>query len=131
MIAVNESIPNIPKLEMVKVLPSQSEGCNFLSFAFLANSFTETLISSKESPSAKRSTGTSNPSSTATAIPIFTWWFSRMTSPNQLLFTLGCCFKARATALTIKSLKLILTGAVSFTTVLAAMVASMLIFMVR
>ena len=57
---------------MVKVLPSQSAGCNFLSFAFLANSFTDTLISSKERPSAKRSTGTNKPSSTATAIPIFT-----------------------------------------------------------
>ena len=32
--AVNSSIPNIPRLEIVNVLPSQSDGCNFLFFAF-------------------------------------------------------------------------------------------------
>ena len=72
MIAVNESIPNIPKLEIVNVLPSQSAGCNFLSFAFFANSFTLPLICDKLKLSAKRNTGTSKPSSTATAIPILT-----------------------------------------------------------
>jgi hypothetical protein len=44
MIEVNSSIQNMHKLEIVKVLPSQSEGCNFLLFAFVAKSFTSTEI---------------------------------------------------------------------------------------
>ena len=40
IIEVNSSIPNIPKLETVNVFPSQSDGCNFLSFARLPKSFT-------------------------------------------------------------------------------------------
>src|SRR5690606_12773298 len=37
IIAVNSSIPNIPKLETVKVLPSQSFGCSSLFFALPPN----------------------------------------------------------------------------------------------
>ena len=65
-------MPNIPKLEMVNVEPSQSLGCNFLSFAFCAKSFTSAEICVNDLPSAKRTTGTNKPSSTATATPMFT-----------------------------------------------------------
>jgi hypothetical protein len=33
MIAVNSSTPNMPRFEMVKVLPSHSAGCSFFSLA--------------------------------------------------------------------------------------------------
>ena len=72
MIAVNSSMPNIPRLEIVKVEPSQSDGCNFLDLARCAKSFTSAEICESDFPSAKRTTGTNKPSSTATATPIFT-----------------------------------------------------------
>ena len=40
MIDVNSEMPNIPKLETVKVLPSISAGCNFFDFARPAKSLT-------------------------------------------------------------------------------------------
>ena len=43
-IAVNSSIQNIPRLEIVNVDPSQSAGCNFLFFALAAKSFTSEEI---------------------------------------------------------------------------------------
>ena len=42
---VKLSIPNIPRLEIVKVLPSISAGVNFLFFARSAKSFISLLIS--------------------------------------------------------------------------------------
>ena len=44
MMAVNSSISIIPKLEIVKVLPLNSAGCNFLSFALPYNSFASAAI---------------------------------------------------------------------------------------
>jgi hypothetical protein len=64
----------------------------------------------KDFPSAKRTTGTSKPSSTATATPMWTCSLKRILSPSQLLFTFGCCFRETATALITMSLKEILSG---------------------
>ena len=44
IIDVNSLIPNIPRLEIVKVLPSISVGFNFFSFALFAKSLTVSEI---------------------------------------------------------------------------------------
>src|SRR5690606_11846155 len=113
MIEVNSSIPNIPKLETVNVEPSQSAGCNFLALALPAKSFTSAEICDKDLPSAKRTTGTNKPSSTAIATPIFVCSLKRILSPCHEELTAGCCFKAIAAALITISLKDTLTGATS------------------
>ena len=66
-------MPNIPKLETVKVLPCISAGEIFLFLALPAKSFTEAPICVKLSPSVCFTTGTTNPSSTATATPTLMW----------------------------------------------------------
>src|SRR5690606_39795168 len=66
---VKLSIPNIPKLEIVNVLPSISCGVNFLFLAFTAKSLTATPIWVKLCSLANFTTGTTNPSGTATATP--------------------------------------------------------------
>ena len=130
-IAVKDSIPNIPKLEIVNVFPSQSLGWSFLSFAFCAKSFTSDEICISPLVSANFTTGTSNPSSTATATPICTWSFRRITSPIQALFTFGFFFKECATDFTTMSLKETLTPSMEFIAFLAAMALSISISNVR
>ena len=66
---VKLSIPNIPRFEIVKVLPSISAGVNFLFFARSAKSFVSLLISGKSFELEYLTTGTIKPSSTATATP--------------------------------------------------------------
>jgi hypothetical protein len=97
---------------MVKVEPSISAGCNFFAFALPANSFTSCEIWLNDLPSANLITGTSRPSSTATATPMCTCSLVRILSPRNDELMAGCCFKATAQALTTKSLNDILTGAI-------------------
>ena len=49
--------------------------------------------------SVKRKTGTTNPSSTATATPIFTWWLMVIASSFHCELIFGCFFNAIAQAL--------------------------------
>src|SRR5690606_29408 len=113
IIDVNSSIPNIPKLETVKVDPSQSAGVNFLDLALPAKSLTSAEICDNVLPSAKLTTGTNKPSSTAIATPMFVCWLNLILSPCHEEFTAGCCFKATATALITISLNDTFTGATS------------------
>ncbi|MNT43951.1 hypothetical protein D3C72_1804480 [compost metagenome] len=128
---VNSSIPNIPKLETVNVDPSQSAGCNFLAFAFWAKSFTSAEICDNDLPSAKRTTGTNKPSSTAIATPMLVCSLKRILSPCHEEFTAGCFFKATATAFTTISLKETFTGAISLICARAAIALSMSIDTVK
>ena len=104
MIEVNTSTPNIPKFDTVKVLPSISAGVSFLLRALPAKSFTKAPIWVSVSVSVNLITGTTNPSSIATATPTFTCLLYTVTSPFQELFTCGCFLRAIAHAFTTISL---------------------------
>ena len=69
IIEVKDSMPNIPRLDIVNVLPSISEGFYFFFFALSAKSFISKLISGRSLEFANLTTGTTRPSSTATATP--------------------------------------------------------------
>ena len=81
--------------------------------------------------SAKRMTGTTSPSSTATAMPMWMWSYWRMVSPSQLALTSGCWRSAMAEALMMMSLKEILSGAISLTRRRSSIVRVISIFIVR
>ncbi len=109
MIAVNSSMPNIPRLEMEKVLPVYSSGFSFFSRARPASSFTSRAISAIPFRSASRTTGVMSPSSTATATPMCTCSYRWMASPVQAALTKGWRASAIATALMTRSLGLTFT----------------------
>ena len=108
IIDVNSLIPNIPRLEIVKVLPSISVGFNFFSFALFAKSLTVSDIDWIFWLSANLITGTINPSSTAIATPIWMWSNLTILSSVHIELTSGWSFKANADAFKIKSLNDIL-----------------------
>ena len=72
IIEVKLSIPNIPRFDIVNVLPCIISGVSFLSLAKPAISLTELLMSATLILSAFFNTGTIKPSSTPTASPILT-----------------------------------------------------------
>src|SRR5690606_14004785 len=124
IIEVNSSIPNIPKLETVKVEPSISLGCNFLLRAFVAKSLTAVPICDKVIKSVWLTTGTTNPSSTATATPTFTWWLIIVAASVQVEFTCGCFFNAIAHAFTTISLNDTLVSGIELMVLRASMALS-------
>src|SRR5690606_40619342 len=101
------------KLDTVNEEPSQSAGVNFLAFALAANSLTSAEICDNDLPSAKRTTGTNKPSSTAIATPMFVCSLKRILSPCHEEFTAGYFFNATETAFITMSLQETFTGACS------------------
>ncbi len=104
MMAVNSSIPNIPRFEMLKVAPVYSSGWSFFSRARPASSRTSAPIWAAPLRSASRTTGVMRPSSTATATPTWTRWNRLMWSSCHWALTSGWRLSARAVALISRSL---------------------------
>ncbi|MNT70472.1 hypothetical protein D3C72_2088680 [compost metagenome] len=115
----------------MKVEPSQSAGCNFLALAFAPKSLTSAEMCDKDLPSAKRTTGTNKPSSTAIATPMLVCSLKRILSPPHDELTAGCFFNATATALITISLKETLTGATALIAVRAAIALSISMLIVK
>ena len=104
MIAVNSSMPNMPRLDTVAVAPVYSSGASLRSRARFASSRESRAISLIRFLSASAMIGVMSPSSTATAMPRCTRRWRRMLSPSQCAFTSGCWPSAVAIALSRMSL---------------------------
>eukprot|EP00919_Chromeraceae_sp_WS-2016_P054719 GHVR01130128.1.p1 GENE.GHVR01130128.1~~GHVR01130128.1.p1 ORF type:complete len:114 (-),score=0.74 GHVR01130128.1:1314-1655(-) len=109
MTDATELIPNIPKLLTDVVPPVYSRGSNFPSFALFAKSLTFFEISINPSVSALKTIGVINPPSIATATLTSACLNVLIVFPFHCELTLGKSLKAKAVALTIMSLTLILT----------------------
>ena len=112
--AVKLSTSNIPRLLTVNVPPLKSSGRSLPVRASSARCCDSRAIARIRRWSALRMTGTIRPCSSATAMPMCTCFFRiKRSSANETL-TCGIRTNAIATAFTIRSLKLTLTGFGSF-----------------
>ena len=100
---VNASTPYIPSAVTEKVPPSISASDSFLFLAASASRLVSIAISASSSWSVPCTTGTTNPSGTATAIPTLIWFSSTMSLPSIWLFAAGCWMRACAAAAITKS----------------------------
>ena len=103
MIAIKASTPYMPRLLMVKVPPPRSAGDSLRACALATSSARRAAIAARPSVSASWITGTTSPSSIATARPTFTRGLSTMLSFCQAGFSRGCLRSAEATTLTNRS----------------------------
>merc|ERR1712059_198949 len=102
--AVNSAMPNIPKLEMVKVPPWNSSSFNLFSLALPASSFTSAEICCIDLSATFLTMGVMSPAGVATATlmsMLSNMWGSSATTFALIWGTYG---KAVATALITKSL---------------------------
>src|SRR5690554_1703056 len=107
--AVNSSMPNMPRLLTEKVPPLIWSSLSLPSRASPASSTTLAPISLSDLRSASVTTGTRSPASVATATPTLTLWCCRIESPLNEALASGCSLRAIATALMMKSFRLTLT----------------------
>jgi hypothetical protein len=70
MMGVLINDPNTPPLVMLKLPPLMSSSVSVPSFAFVANARMAASMPANDMRSASRSTGTTRPSSAATAMPM-------------------------------------------------------------
>ena len=87
---VNRVTPNIPRLVMVKVASAKSATVSRLAAARDASSFNATPVSSTESVSAMRMTGTTKPYGVSMATDILTCSGWIAASSSKRLFMRGC-----------------------------------------
>src|SRR5438093_304127 len=99
MIGVLKRLPNPPWFVMVKVPPCTSSGLSFLVRARSARSVTSLASCVRPLRSACRTTGTSNPSSSATATPMWMSFLTTMPASPQDEFRIGTSLIALVTAL--------------------------------
>ena len=104
MMAENSATSNMPRFEIEKVAPDSSLARSFRTRARSARSRASTAICVSDLAWQSRSTGVMSPSSSATAIPMWARWNTRMASPWKEALTPGCCSSACAHAHTTKSL---------------------------
>ena len=98
MMAENSSTSNMPRLEIEKVAPDISCARSLRWRARSARSRASTAICASGLASQSRSTGVMSPSSSATAMPMWARWKTRIDSPWNEALTPGCCSSASAHA---------------------------------
>ena len=96
IMAVNSSIPQGPRLEIVKVAPWYSSGISFLARARVISSRDSTAICLRPFAPTFLTTGVINPSGIATASPTSTRVNLRIWSPANETLTFGCSASASA-----------------------------------
>mmetsp|Transcript_1425 Transcript_1425/g.3501 ORF Transcript_1425/g.3501 Transcript_1425/m.3501 type:complete len:239 (+) Transcript_1425:132-848(+) len=131
MMAVNCLMPNMPRLETVKVPPMNSSGLMEPSLALPARCLTSLEISATDLVSAPKMMGVSSPRSVLTATLMSAAEYCRMYSSLQLELHTGTSTRALAHALMTKSLTEVLTSTSSLTCARIAMSSSMQISIVR
>ena len=99
MIGIVRFDPNQPVLSMVNVLPPKSSRRSLPARARAATSAMARFRPLIESWSTSRTTGTSSPSSTATATPMLMRRLARMPSSVQWALNVGYCLSASTVAL--------------------------------
>ena len=107
--AVNWSIPNIPRFDTVKVPPVTSPAASLPARARPISSLASRATWVRVFRSASRTTGTTSPPSTATAIPTCTRRCASSLSPAQDTFSSGLAASSTAHALTTRSFTLTLS----------------------
>src|SRR5207247_2249627 len=102
-IALKASPPAMPRLLIVKPPPWMSAGRSRPAWARLTTSSRRAAISARRRVSARWTTGTTRPSSIATARPMLMSAFWTIAPSFHEAFTRGCCDRAAATSLTSRS----------------------------
>jgi hypothetical protein len=103
MMAEKSATSNMPRFEIEKVAPDSSCVRSFRCRARSARSRLSTATWASDFAWASRRTGVMSPSSSATAMPMWTRWKTRIDSPWKDAFTPGCCRRASAHARTTRS----------------------------
>ena len=104
MMAENSVTSNMPRLEIEKVAPLISGARSLRARARSARSRASTAIWASDLAWPSRSTGVMSPSSSATAMPMWARWNTRIDSPWNEALTPGCWSSASAQARMTKSL---------------------------